>query len=163
MLDRLFLAIAIIIIGIALYLAWTRGQLARVRRAKSRAPGLETLESGRAAILYFTTPDCIPCKTIQMPALEELREQTGDALQVIRIDASAQPRIADYWGVLGAPTTFIIDHNGLPRRVNHGVANAAKLRAQLREIGEWRLEISAVGETEEIPASPALCNLDGVE
>ncbi|MBI3912649.1 MAG: thioredoxin family protein [Chloroflexi bacterium] len=142
MADRILIAAVIFAAGILLYWMWTRLQLVRVRREHTRAPGLESLERGRVAILYFTTPDCIPCKTIQMPALEKLLAETRGALQVIRIDATEHPQTADYWGVLGAPTTFLIDSHGRARRVNHGVANAAKLRAQLKEIGEWKFSTS---------------------
>jgi hypothetical protein len=39
--------------------------------------------------------------------------------------------VADYWGVLSAPTTFIIDARGQPRAVNHGLASMEKLLRQL--------------------------------
>jgi hypothetical protein len=55
-------------------------------------------------------------------------------LQVIEIDAVAQPDLADHWGVLSVPTTFIIDGYGQVRRVNHGVASADKLHAQIEEV-----------------------------
>jgi hypothetical protein len=47
------------------------------------------------------------------------------------VDASAQPEVAQEWGVLSVPTTFVIDASGKPRFVNHGVANAEKLIQQL--------------------------------
>lgn len=71
---------------------------------------------------------------IQRPALARLQERLGEAIQVVEIDAAAQPRLADYWGVLSAPTTFIIDSRGRPRRVNHGVAGAEKLEKQIEEV-----------------------------
>ncbi len=138
--ERILIAAIIIALGAALYWTWARAQLWRVRRTHAQTPGLETLDRGHPAILYFTAPDCVPCRTVQIPALEKLQAEFGK-LQVIKIDASETPSIADYWGVLSVPTTFIIDSQGRPRRVNHGVASAAKLRQQLQEIGEWRSEI----------------------
>jgi hypothetical protein len=58
----------------------------------------------------------------------------GGLIQVIEVDAAAQPELADYWGVLSVPTTFIIDARGRPRRVNHGVASAEKLERQIEEV-----------------------------
>lgn len=136
-LIRLGLAALIIFAGVALYLASTRFRLFVLRRrAKgSNKAGLEELRVGVPAILYFTTPDCAPCRTVQGPAIEELRAQFGDRLQIIRVDASQRIDLANYWGVLSVPTTFIIDAQGQPRHVNNGVTLAARLRQQLRKFG----------------------------
>jgi thioredoxin-like negative regulator of GroEL len=134
-LARLGVAAAIILAGVVIYLASTKLRLFLLRRrAKSRnnSIGLE-LREGVPAILYFTTPDCAPCRTVQGPAIEELSEQLGDRLQIVKVDASARTDLADYWGVLSVPTTFIIDAQGRPRHVNNGVTPAARLRQQLRE------------------------------
>jgi hypothetical protein len=65
-------------------------------------------------------------------------EQKGEAVQVIEIDASAEPELANYWGVLSVPTTFIIDSKGRPRRVNHGIASSQKLGRQIDEVEQRR-------------------------
>jgi thiol-disulfide isomerase/thioredoxin len=134
-LTRLGIAMAIVLGGVLFYWAATRLRLSLLRhRAQGggRFGGLE-LRLGVPAILYFTTPDCAPCRTVQGPAIEELSEQLGERLQVIKIDASEQMALADYWGVLSVPTTFIIDAQGRPRHVNNGVMTAVRLRQQLRE------------------------------
>jgi thiol-disulfide isomerase/thioredoxin len=105
-----------------------------VSRARNKRLGLEDIHPGIPAILYFTTPSCMPCKTIQRPALARLQERMPDSLQVIEVDASARPELADYWGVLSVPTTFIIDGRGRPRQVNHGVTSAEKLQRQIEEV-----------------------------
>jgi thioredoxin-like negative regulator of GroEL len=58
-------------------------------------------------------------------------------VQVVAIDAQAQPQVADEWGVLGLPTTFIIDRARQVRRVNHGVVRADQLRQQIEAVGQW--------------------------
>ena len=105
-----------------------------ISQARGKRLGLETIRVGIPVILYFTTPSCMPCKTVQRPALARVQDDLGERIQVIEIDASAQPELADYWGVLSVPTTFIIDGRGRPRRVNHGVAGAEKLQKQVEEI-----------------------------
>jgi thiol-disulfide isomerase/thioredoxin len=102
---------------------------------RKRPPGLENLRPGTPAILYFTTPECAPCKTIQRPALQRLQQQLGGQLQVIEINAAEKPDLAGAWGVLSVPTTFVLDPQGRPRHINHGVTNAEKLLHQLREVG----------------------------
>ncbi len=138
LITRLVLTAALGGLGLAGYWAWTRWQLWRLQpsaggRAAARAPGLETWEAGRPAVLYFTTPDCAPCRTMQRPALARLQAELGLGLQVIEIDAAERPAVADHWGVLSVPTTFILDAAGAPRHVNHGVAGAEKLKRQIAE------------------------------
>ena len=135
-LMRLGAAALIILVGISLYWLWSRARLVLLHRRASRDKqyaGLEEFREGTPAILYFTTPDCIPCRTTQGPAIDALREQYRDRVQIIKIDASERTDLANYWGVLSIPTTFIIDGTGKPRHVNNGVTLAPKLRQQLRE------------------------------
>jgi thiol-disulfide isomerase/thioredoxin len=109
----------------------------QVRRAARFAPGdplLATLRPGVPAILYFTTPFCGPCITQQRPALQRLRDLLGDGVQVIEVDAMAQQDAADRWGVLSVPTTFILDGQGRPRQINHGVAGVDKLMQQVQRL-----------------------------
>jgi thioredoxin 1 len=130
---RFGIALLVILLAIIAYRLVTAWRLAWLRRME-RNPlvGLGG-RIGVPAILYFTTPDCVPCKTVQAPAIEILQAQFGERLQVIKIDAAERNDLADAWGVLSVPTTFIIDAQGQPRHVNNGVASAAKLRQQLRD------------------------------
>jgi thioredoxin 1 len=130
-LTRLVWAAVIVVGGMAIYWLANRVILAR---ARGRRLGLESIRPGIPGILYFTTPTCAPCKTVQRPALGRLKERLGDCLQVIEVDASNRPDLADYWGVLSVPTTFVIDSQGRPRRVNHGVASAERLLKQIEEV-----------------------------
>lgn len=130
---RLSIALVIILMGIVLYQFWTRARLVFLRAHPSALAGLDDWRTGIPAILYFTTPNCVPCKTIQGPAIELLHAQFGERLQIITIDASIRTDLADAWGVLSIPTTFILDAQGQPRHINNGVVTAAQLCAQLRE------------------------------
>jgi thiol-disulfide isomerase/thioredoxin len=130
-LTRLFLAIALILGGLAAYWLANRMILLRARRAQ---PNLPAFRPGTAAILYFTTPECVACKTVQRPALQRLAEKMGSQLRVIEVNAQEQPDMASQWGVLSVPTTFILDPKGQPRHVNHGVTRAEKLQEQLASL-----------------------------
>ena len=132
--DLLVRALWAVLIAAALVGAYWLVNKMIIARARGNQLGLEAFQSGVPAVLYFTTPDCVPCKTMQRPALTRLQAHLGDSLQVIEIDAVAQPDLADHWGVLSVPTTFIIDGYGQARRVNHGVASADKLQAQIEEV-----------------------------
>jgi len=127
-LIRLLIAAAISGLGVAVYILVNRVTL---RRAESKVARFQSYRSGLPALVYFTTPTCAPCKTVQRPAIEQLRGRFGYWFQVIEVDASSQPDVAQEWGVLSVPTTFVIDASGKPRYVNHGVTNAATLIKQL--------------------------------
>jgi thiol-disulfide isomerase/thioredoxin len=128
---RLIIALGILLAGMILYRMINSTTLTR---ARSRVPGLERMRPGVPLLLYFTTPTCAPCKTLQRPAIQRLQEYIGERLEVIEVDATSQPEIASQWGVLSVPTTFIIDAQGNPRYVNHGVAPLDKLQRQFAEI-----------------------------
>ena len=81
---------------------------------------------------------CAPCKTVQRPTIERMKTSHGKWFQVIEVDASQQPEIAQEWGVLTVPTTFVIDASGQPRYVNQGIATAKKLIQQL-EIEDYSI------------------------
>ena len=132
LLTRALLALAIITAGLAAF--WLLNRVILYRANKNGAQGTtQGLFSPRGvpAILYFTTPDCVACKTVQRPALERLKEQLGERLQVVEVNAQEQPDLAVRWGVLSVPTTFIINERGQLRHVNHGAARAEKLLQQL--------------------------------
>jgi len=131
LMTRLALALGIVVAGILSY--WLANRLV-LGRAAVRADRLGSIQPGKPTLLYFTTPTCAPCKTVQRPAIQRLVEQLGERLQVVEIDASANPDMASQWGVLSVPTTFVLDSNGRPRHVNHGVAPAEKLFKQLENI-----------------------------
>lgn len=132
--EILFRAAIAIGIGLMGYLSYRLVSRRVLDRAERAAEGLSGLKPGIPAILYFTTPDCQPCKTTQRPALAQLKQQLGDGLQVLQVDASIRKDLAEHWGVLSVPTTFVVDSQGQPRRVNHGVALADQLRAQIEEV-----------------------------
>jgi thioredoxin 1 len=129
-LTRTFWAFAITGIGLLAYSVTNHLVLAR---AANKSRGLDGFSPGVPTILYFTTPTCAPCKTIQRPAIQKVQQTLGDEVQIIEVDASERVDLANEWGVMSVPTTFIIDKNGQPYQINHGVARAEKLLEQLKK------------------------------
>ena len=128
---RFILAIGIIVLGAAAYRFVNQRLLAR---AKNNLFTLFKKLPNKPVIVYFTTPDCVPCKTVQRPALDQIRSLLGEKLQVIEIDASERPDLAQRWGVMSVPTTFLLDARGEARYVNNGVARVEKLMEQVQTL-----------------------------
>lgn len=128
---RLLLAIGIIVAGAATY--WLINQRLLVRAKNNVFTLFESLPK-KPVLVYFTTPDCMPCKTVQRPAIDQVRSLLGEQLQVIEIDAYERPDLAQVWGVMSVPTTFLLDAQGQARYVNNGVARAQKLMEQIQTL-----------------------------
>lgn len=128
----LFAAIvAALLVGYALLRRW---QVRRLTGFINVDPLLADLRPGTPTIVYFTSPTCAPCLAQQKPALRVLLSDLGEGVQVIEVDASAEPEAASRWGVMSVPTTFVLDAQGQPRQVNHGLVGADKLRRQVLAI-----------------------------
>jgi thiol-disulfide isomerase/thioredoxin len=128
---RLLLAIGIIILGAAAY--WLINQRLLVRAKNNVFTLFKTLPK-KPVLVYFTTPDCAPCKTVQRPAIDQVSNLLGEKLQVIEIDAYERPDLAKVWGVISVPTTFLLDAHGEARYVNNGVTRANKLMEQIQTL-----------------------------
>jgi thiol-disulfide isomerase/thioredoxin len=103
-------------------------------RARYNAFSLFKTFPNKPVLVYFTTPGCAPCKTVQRPAIEKLLGLFGEKLHVIEIDAAERPDLAKTWGVMSVPTTFVLDSRGQARYVNNGVARAEKLMQQIQAL-----------------------------
>ncbi len=134
MLERLVL---VLVLGASAALAYRllrRWHVGRAARAAAQDPLLSGMRRGVPTIVYFTMPTCAPCRFQQRPALQRLQTELKGGVQVVEVDALAQPEAARRWGVFSVPTTFILDGNGQPREVNHGVAGPEKLRGQVERL-----------------------------
>jgi thiol-disulfide isomerase/thioredoxin len=128
MFERLLIVILLAVFGLAAYQVTQRRHLRKVSDLR-HDPILAGLSHEIPTIVYFTTPNCIPCKTQQQPALKRLGEIMP--VQVVQIDASENPEAAERWGVMTAPTTFILDTHWQPKAINYGLADETKLYQQV--------------------------------
>ncbi|MGB8981550.1 MAG: thioredoxin family protein [Anaerolineales bacterium] len=125
--------LAIVIIGLSLAAYRLINQRLLIR-ARNNIFTLFNSLPDKPVLVYFTTPDCAPCKTVQRPAIERVSSMLGEKLEVVEINAYEQPDLAKTWGVLSVPTTFVIDERGKARYVNNGVARAEKLLEQIQTL-----------------------------
>ncbi|CAG0978284.1 Thioredoxin 1 [Anaerolineales bacterium] len=128
---RSLLAISIIVVSVGLY--WLINQRL-LTRARNNVFSLFSKFPNKPVLVYFTTPTCVPCKTVQRPAIEQIAGMLGEKLHVVEIDATERPDLAKTWGVMSVPTTFLLDSRGQARYVNNGVARAEKLMQQIQTL-----------------------------
>lgn len=121
-------------LGTITWLGATRWAARRVARQAPSDPLLAEVLIGQPAIVYFSTPNCVPCRTLQQPALERLAAEVGEAVKIIRVDAQDVPELADRWGVFSSPTTFVLDGRRTLRHINRGVATYELLQRQLTRV-----------------------------
>jgi thiol-disulfide isomerase/thioredoxin len=131
-------AFTVVIIAVGIFGYWLVNQRLLVR-AKSNIFTLFNQLPNKPVIVYFTTPDCAPCKTVQRPALNRVTQILGDSLEVVEIDATQRPDLAKQWGVMSVPTTFLLDARGEARYVNNGVTRAEKLMEQLQTFSDFEI------------------------
>ena len=128
---RFLLAAGIIVLGVFAY--WLINQRLLIR-ARNNVFSLFNTLPNKPVLVYFTTPDCVPCRTVQRPAINQVTTLLGEKLHVIEIDATERPDLAKVWGVMSVPTTFLLDEHGEARYVNNGVARAEKLMEQIQTL-----------------------------
>jgi len=137
MIERVLIAAALIGVAFGAFALGTRFQVGWVGRRDDQSDELlAALRPGILAVVYFWSETCAPCRLVQQPALDELQAALGpEGVQVLAVNALERPDLADSWGVLSVPTTFIVDASGQPRHVNHGVVHADRLREQIERLG----------------------------
>ena len=115
--------------GIRVWLGWRRRRLMRAGAADL----LVAFDAARAGalVLAFTTPECVPCKTIQRPALEDLEQRYPGRLVFREVDAARSPELVRRFGILTVPSTVVIGSDGEIRAINNGTATAERLAAQI--------------------------------
>ncbi len=86
---------------------------------------------GLPGLLVFGSPVCRTCVSAQKPAVRSLVDRLGKAIQILEVDVTTQPELAERYGVLSLPTIFVLDRTGSPQKVNHGFVPSGELHRQL--------------------------------
>jgi thiol-disulfide isomerase/thioredoxin len=106
---------------------------ARLKRGKS-VPDIggkigEAIKRREKVVLYFYSPTCSACK-VQTPIIDKFLKESGLKAKIFKIDVSRDANIALKLGVIGTPSTIIIE-DGKIREFFVGVKSEKILRGYL--------------------------------
>ena len=135
MFERIFILCGLALLiaagwaGVRVWSAW------KLRRLRAAAPLADLAPPGRPAVIAFSTPSCVECRTRQAPALARLAAVLGDQVTVRSLSALEYPDLVQKIGILTVPATVVLDSVGTVRHLNLGYASDARLREQLAGAG----------------------------
>ncbi|WP_067618630.1 thioredoxin [Alicyclobacillus acidiphilus] len=92
----------------------------------------ETIRGDKPVLVDFWATWCGPCK-MMAPVLEELSEEHGDKLEVVKLDVDENPETTAQFGIMSIPT-MILFVNGEPVKQIVGYQPKDQLESQLTEV-----------------------------
>jgi thioredoxin-like negative regulator of GroEL len=113
---------ALLLLAARIYLGW--------RRSRAMIPTGAGALAGVPTLVYLYAAQCSVCPQ-QARVVDTLAARHPQGLNVLRVDALAQPDLADGYGIWTVPATIVTDAAGRTVAVNCGLASASKLERQL--------------------------------
>jgi thioredoxin 1 len=89
----------------------------------------DVIEASGPVLVDFWAEWCGPCRMIA-PALEELSDELGDRVEIVKLNIDDNPEAPGKYGVRGIPT-MILFKNGAPAATKVGAEPKSRLQAWL--------------------------------
>ena len=89
----------------------------------------DVLGAGKPVLVDFWAEWCGPCRMIA-PALEELSQELGDQVTIVKLNIDENPEVPGKYGVRGIPT-MILFKDGQPAATKVGAEPKSRIQAWL--------------------------------
>ena len=89
----------------------------------------DVLDAGKPVLVDFWAEWCGPCRMIA-PALEELSQELGDQVTIVKLNIDENPEVPGKYGVRGIPT-MILFSGGQPAATKVGAEPKSRIQAWL--------------------------------
>ena len=76
----------------------------------------EVLQAGRPVVVDFWAPWCGPCRVIA-PTLEELAEERGDDLRVVKLNVDENQMTSAQYDVMSIPTLIVFKNGEVAKKI----------------------------------------------
>jgi len=91
----------------------------------------DVLGAGKPVLVDFWAEWCGPCRQIA-PALEELSEELGDRVSIVKLNIDENPEVPGKYAVRGIPT-MILFKDGQPAATKVGAEPKSRIQAWLED------------------------------
>ena len=75
----------------------------------------DVLKSAEPVVVDFWAEWCGPCRMIA-PALEEIAEQLGDKVKIVKLNVDENPNVAAKYGIMSIPTLMMFKNGEIASR-----------------------------------------------
>lgn len=75
----------------------------------------DVLESSAPVVVDFWAEWCGPCRMIA-PALEEIAEQLGEKVKIVKLNVDENPNVAAKYGIMSIPTLMMFKNGEIASR-----------------------------------------------
>jgi thiol-disulfide isomerase/thioredoxin len=129
MIER-FLFVITIVIGLFLMIKYLKYR--QLKKVKSIADKLINTDATAAYIVYFWSPQCQQCETMQKPVLNTISHKFGYSIRKVNI--VEKDNMAKQWNVRTVPSTYIMNSIGEIEFINNGFKSEKEIITQLETL-----------------------------